>query len=63
MPETVKAIAAAAELTGDVGEAIYWYCNEPIADYGHRTAAELVGDAQVEAALTLFGILTNGPRG
>ena len=30
----------ATELTGDVDKAIYWYRNEPIADYGHCTAAK-----------------------
>ena len=44
MREMVKVISAATELAGDVDKAIYWYRNEPIADYGHRTAAELVAD-------------------
>ena len=57
----VKAIAA--ELTGDVDKAIYWYRNEPIADYGHRTAAELVADGQVDAVLTSIRDHENGPRG
>lgn len=44
MREMVKVISAAAELTGDIDKAIYWYRNEPIADYGHRTAAELIAE-------------------
>ena len=40
MREMVKVISAATELTGDVDKVIYWYRNEPIADYGHRTAAQ-----------------------
>jgi hypothetical protein len=40
-------ISAATELTGNVDKAIYWYRNEPITDYGHRTAAELVADGHV----------------
>lgn len=59
----VKAIAAATELTGDVDKAIYWYRNEPIADYGHRTPAELVADGQVDAVLTFIRDIENGPRG
>jgi hypothetical protein len=35
MREMVKVISAATELTGDIDKAIYWYRNEPIADYGH----------------------------
>ncbi|MDX8495111.1 hypothetical protein RFN29_26480 [Mesorhizobium sp. VK22B] len=63
MREMVKVISAATELTGDVNRAIYWYRNEPIADYGHRTAAELVADGQVEAVLAFIRDLENGARG
>lgn len=63
MREMVKAITAATELTGDVDKAIYWYRNEPIADYGHRTAAELVAEGHVEAVLAYLRDLENGARG
>ncbi|WP_376705373.1 hypothetical protein RQ479_12930 [Mesorhizobium sp. ISC25] len=63
MREMVKVISAATELTGDVDRAIYWYRNEPIADYGHRTAAELVANGQVEAVLAFVRDLENGARG
>lgn len=63
MREMVKAISAATELTGDVDTAFYWYRNEPIGDYGHRTAAELVANGQVEAVLAFVRDLENGARG
>nr|WP_246658543.1 hypothetical protein [Mesorhizobium sp. GR13] len=63
MREMVKVISAATELTGDVDKAIYWYRNEPIGDYDHRTAAELVADGQVEAVLAFIRDLENGARG
>ena len=63
MREMVKVISAAAELTGDLDKAIYWYRNEPIVDYGHRTAAELVADGKVEAVLAYIRDLENGARG
>ena len=63
MREMVKVISAATELTGDLDKAIYWYRNEPIADYGHRTAAELVADGEVEAVLAYLRDLENGARG
>nr|WP_245446057.1 hypothetical protein [Mesorhizobium kowhaii] len=47
MREAVKVISAATELSGDVDKAIYWYRNEPTADYAHRTVAELVADGEV----------------
>lgn len=63
MREMVKAISAAARLTGDIDRAIYWYRNEPIADYEHRTAAELVAAGEVEAVLGYIRDLENGARG
>jgi uncharacterized protein (DUF2384 family) len=63
MREMVKVITAATELAGDIDKAIYWYRNEPIADYGHRTAAELVPEGHAEAVLAYIRDLENGARG
>jgi hypothetical protein len=63
MREMIKATSAATESTGDLAKAIYWYRNEPIADYGHRTAAELVADGEIEAVLAYIRDLENGARG
>jgi hypothetical protein len=63
MREMVKVITAATELTGDIDKAIYWYRNEPIADYSHRTAAELVSEGHAEAVLAYLRDLENGARG
>jgi hypothetical protein len=61
--EMVKVIAAASSMTGDIGKAIYWFRNEPIADYDHKTAAELVAEGHVEAVLSYLRDLENGARG
>src|ERR1700760_2046081 len=42
--DMVKAIVPAVGVTGDLENAIYWFRNEPIADYRHKTAAELVAE-------------------
>ncbi|WP_157020027.1 hypothetical protein [Mesorhizobium xinjiangense] len=63
MRQMIKVISAAAELTGDIQKAIYWYRNEPIADYDHRTAAELVADGHADAVLAYIRDLENGARG
>ena len=63
MREMIKVISAAAELTGDIQKAIYWYRNEPIADYDHRTAAELVADGHADAVLAYIRDLEIGARG
>lgn len=63
MREMIKVISAAAELTGDIQKAIYWYRNEPIVDYDHFTAAELVADGHADAVLAYIRDLENGARG
>lgn len=63
MREMVKVISAAAQLTEDLQKAIYWYRNEPIADYDQQTAAELVAGGHAEAVLAYIRDLENGARG
>jgi hypothetical protein len=59
----VKAIAAATDLTGDVDKAIYWLINEPIADYRHKTAAELIAEGHLDAVLAYLEDLVGGATG
>ena len=61
--DMIRVITAAVELSGDVDQALYWFRNEPIADYRHRTAAELVADGKVEAVLAYVEDLRNGAAG
>jgi hypothetical protein len=61
--EMVKAITAAATLTGDIGKALYWYRSEPIAQYDHKTAAELVAEGHLDAVLAHLRDLENGANG
>lgn len=61
--EMIRVITAAAALTGDVSKAIYWYRNEPIADYDHKTAAELVAEGHTEAVMAHLRDLENGASG
>ena len=61
--EMVRVISAAAALTGDVSKAIFWYRNEPIADYDHKTAAELVAEGHADAVMAHLRDLENGASG
>jgi hypothetical protein len=61
--DMAKAILAAAALTGDLEQAIYWFRNEPIADYRQKTAAELVGEGQLDAVLAYLDDLRRGATG
>jgi hypothetical protein len=59
----IKVISAAAELTGDVTKAIFWFRNAPIADYQHKSAAELVAEGNAEAVLVYLRDVENGANG
>lgn len=61
--DMVKAIVAAVAVTGDLEKAVYWFRNEPIADYRHKTAAELVAEGRLDAVLTYLEDLRNGASG
>ena len=61
--EMVGIIASAAELTGDVEKALYWFRNERIADYRGRTAADLVAEGHAGAVLAYLDDLRNGTTG
>jgi hypothetical protein len=61
--DMVKAIVAAVRVTGDLNKAIYWFRNEPIADYRHQTAAELVAAGRLDAVLAYLEDLRNGASG
>ena len=61
--EIIRVILAATELTGDLTKAIFWFRNEPIANYQHKTAAELVAKGHAEAVLAYLRDLENGANG
>jgi hypothetical protein len=61
--DMVKAIVAAVAVSGNLDKAIYWFRNEPIADYCHKTAAELVAEGRLDAVLAFLEDLRNGAGG
>jgi hypothetical protein len=58
-----RVIAAAAKFTGDVNTAIYWFKNEPLADYRYQTPAELVAKGHSDAVLAHLVDLETGALG
>lgn len=59
----LKVISAATEITGDTDRAICWFMNEPIVDYRHRTAAELVAAGHSDAVMIFLDGLLIGATG
>jgi hypothetical protein len=63
MREMIRIITATAALTGDLKKAVYWFRNEPILDYDHKTAAQLVADGHADAVMAYLRDLENGANG
>jgi hypothetical protein len=60
----LRVIRAALELTsGDVNHALIWFQNSPIAEFGFRTADELVTAGETEAVVKYLESIASGPTG
>ena len=61
--DSLRALTAAYELSGDRGQAIYWFRNVPLPEYGHRTAEELVSMGRIDTVLKHITQLASGSSG
>ena len=63
MRESLQVISAALDIAQDRQRAFFWYRNAPIAEFGHRTAEQLVADHKTEAVLAYLQSLADGSTG
>ena len=61
--EALRVIRAAADLSGDVERALFWYRNEPLQPFGYKTAEQLVSDGRTEDLLGYIKSLEAGAAG
>lgn len=61
--DVVRVLSAAHAMTGDVDRALFWFRNHPIADFGHRTALQLVEDGRVQSVIDYIDSLSAGASG
>ncbi len=61
--EALRVIRAAADLSGDVDRALFWYRNEPLQPFGYKTAEQLVSDGRTEDLLRYIVSLEAGAVG
>lgn len=61
--QALRVIKAAADLNGDVMNALFWYRNEPLAPFGYKTAEHLVGEGRTDDVLRFLGSLEAGAAG
>lgn len=61
--EAMRVMAAMFDVTGDLQQTIYWFRNEPLPEFGYKTAEEVVADGNVEGVLRLITIYQAGFAG
>jgi hypothetical protein len=61
--EAMRVIKAAADLNGDLGRALSWYRNEPLAVFGPQTPERLVTEGRTHDLLRCVTSLEVGAAG
>ena len=61
--EALRVIKAAAEVSGDLDQALFWYRNEPLSAFGYRSAERLVSEGRTEDVLRYVTSLDAGVAG
>lgn len=63
MRDILRVLSAAHELNGDIDQALFWVRNHPIAEFGHRTALQLVEMGKVQAVIDYIDSRSAGATG
>jgi hypothetical protein len=62
--DALRVIKAGTDVTdGDVGRALFWYRNQPLAPFGYKTAEQLVGSGRTDDLLKYIVSLAAGAAG
>lgn len=61
--EALRVIKAATEVSGDVNKALFWYRNEPLSEFGFKTAESLQSEGRTKAVLKYVASLETGSSG
>lgn len=63
MVDVVRVLSAAHALTGDIDRALFWFRNQPIADFDHFTPMQLVEQGKVQAVIDYIESISGGAAG
>lgn len=61
--ESIRVLAAATDFNGNSKKAAFWFRNQPIADFGYKTAEALVSEGRADDVLRYIEILDAGSAG
>lgn len=63
MRDALRVLQAAADLRGNVDEALFWFKNFPIRDFDRKTADHIVSEGKAEAMIGYLRSLEAGATG
>ena len=63
MREALRVMSASYQVTGDRGRTFYWFRNEPIPEFEHRTAEQLVAAGKSVAVIGYLTSIAAGSSG
>ena len=63
MGDMVRVLSAAYSLNGDLGRALFWFRNQPIPEYAHLTAMQLVEQGKAQAVVDYIESISGGAAG
>lgn len=63
MVDVVRVLSAVHALTGDIDRALFWFRNQPIPEFDHLTAMQLVGQGKVQAVIDYVESISAGAAG
>ncbi|CAD6547607.1 DUF2384 domain-containing protein [Paraburkholderia metrosideri] len=61
--DALRIIRAATDISRDVGQALFWYRNEPLPVFDYKTAEQLVSDGRTDDLLRYVSSLEAGAAG
>lgn len=61
--DVLRVLSAAHSLSGDIERAVFWFRNEPIAEFGHRTALDLVEMGKTQTVIDYIESCSAGASG
>ena len=63
MRSALRVLKAATDVSGDVDRALFWYRNEPLSEFGYKSAELLVSDGRTEDVLRYLVAVEAGAAG
>lgn len=61
--QTLRVLRAAFDLSGDIQKVTFWYRNDPLSPFGHKTAEQLVSEERTDDVLSYVESLQAGASG